>query len=148
MGRKNERPSELAQHEELPTAVLAMHNRFATRWLRQCNDGPDEPRLPADSWALRTSEPPDGAAYSPDTQRPRRCQAVARSSGPCRRNYRKGIDSDVERVNHAEMTKTASKFRCKAKLLRPAATEGRLLDLSYPAKERQCEALHAGHDNS
>ena len=34
-----------------------------------------------------------------------------------------GIDSDnVERVNHAKMTKTASKIRFKAKLLRPAAT--------------------------
>src|SRR5262245_30468745 len=40
------------------------------------------PRLPGSSSALRASEPPDRAAYSPDNQHPRRCQAAPRSSGP------------------------------------------------------------------
>ena len=41
-----------------------------------------------------------------------------------------------------------SKIRFRAKLFRPAADrEGRLLDLSYPTKGRQCEAPLAGHDD-
>ena len=54
-----------------------------------------------------------------------------------------------------QMTKPASKIRFKAKLFRPqwsrpalgrSEREARLLDLSHPAKERQCEAPFAGHD--